>query len=62
MTVTEIKSKINEVLDDVPENALPEILDILSQFQNKTSDHKKMMEHFQKILLEDDALLHKLAQ
>jgi hypothetical protein len=62
MTITEIKSKINKVLDDVPEGALVEILAILSEFQNKAADQQIILSHFQKILLEDEELLHKLAQ
>lgn len=62
MTAIELKFKINEALEEIPENALPEILNILSEFRHKAAEHKKLTDQFQKILLEDKELLHKLAQ
>jgi len=61
MTTQQIKSKIQKVLENVPEIVLQEILDYLQGFQDKTKDQIEMSRHLKKILNEDKELLEKLA-
>jgi len=62
MTVTEIKAEINKTLDNVPEEALADILLYLKQLQSKSSGDIKLATHLRTILTEDSELLEKLAQ
>jgi len=62
MSTAEIKIEIQQVLDNVPEDALAGILDYLKQFQTQTPDQIKLSEHIRKILAEDKELLEKLAK
>jgi len=62
MTTIEIKKEIHKVLDQVPENLLVDILDLLKEVQSEKFSKATWTSNFKKILEEDSALLHKLAQ
>jgi hypothetical protein len=56
MSTAEIKLELQRILDELPEDALPVILDRLKQFHGQTA------EHIEKILTEDRELLERLAK
>ncbi|WP_428330678.1 hypothetical protein [Mucilaginibacter sp.] len=62
MTAIEVKTAIQKVLDEVPENILPEILNYLKQVQHQSSDQIKLNNNLKKILAEDKELFERLAQ
>jgi mRNA-degrading endonuclease RelE of RelBE toxin-antitoxin system len=62
MTSIEIKTEIQKVLDQVPENVLEDVLDFLRELQSKSTDQIKLANNLRKILSEDKELLEKLAQ
>jgi hypothetical protein len=62
MTIVQVKTEIQKVLEQVPENVLPDILDYLKQIQLKTHDQVKLSNHLKKILSEDKELLERLAK
>ena len=62
MTKTQIKSEIQKVLDNVPENMLHDILDFLKELQEQPESTVKLTNNLRKVLLEDKELLEKLAQ
>jgi hypothetical protein len=62
MTSIEIKTEIQKVLDQVPENVLQNVLDFLKELQTKSADDRKFANNLRNILSEDKELLEKLAQ
>lgn len=62
MTKAEIKIEIQKVLDNVPENVLHDILDLLKELQNESSERIGLTHSLRQILLEDKELLAKLAK
>lgn len=62
MTAIQIKTEIQKVLDEVPENVLLDILNYLKQVQDQSHDQIVLGNNLKKILTEDRELLEKLAQ
>lgn len=62
MTTAEIKIEIQKVLENVPENVLQDILDLLKDFQKSPAEQIELTHHLNKIFLEDNKLLEKLAK
>ncbi len=62
MTSTEIKTEIQKVLDNIPENALQDVLVFLKNLQPNSATQLTLAHNLQQILKEDQELLHKLAQ
>jgi len=62
MTSAQIKYQIQKVLDEVPENALQDVLDFLKVLQSSSSKQIKLTNNLRQILTEDKELLQKLAQ
>ena len=62
MTTKELKARIREALEEIPESALPEILDYLSEIRGKSDEDLKRLRNLKKILEEDKVLLERLAQ
>jgi phosphatidylinositol kinase/protein kinase (PI-3 family) len=62
MTLIQVKSEIKKVIDQVPENLLPEIFDYLKQVQHQTPDQLKFNNNLNKIFSEDKELLQRLAE
>ena len=48
MTSIEIKTEIQKVLDQVPENVLEDVLDFLKELQSKSTDQIKLANNFKK--------------
>ncbi len=62
MTAIEVKTKIQQVLEEVPEDVLPEILKYLNEVKHQSADEVKRDNNFKKILSEDNKLFERLAQ
>lgn len=62
MTTKDLKLEIQKVLDQVPENSLPDVLLYLKEVQKRTASEITNAQHLGKILKEDRELLQKLAQ
>ena len=58
----ELKSEIQKLLEDVPENVLQDILKFLQQIHDSPSDKVQLSQRLSKILSEDGELLQRLAQ
>jgi hypothetical protein len=62
MTTSDIKKKINKVIDEVPESYLPEILSYLNELKKSSPNNIDSLQNFRRILKEDRTLLQKLAK
>lgn len=62
MTANQIKTEIQKVLDTIPEVVLEDVLEYLKSIQNKSVDSIHLSRNLRKILMEDKALLEKLAK
>jgi hypothetical protein len=62
MTTSDIKKKINKVIDEVPESYLPEILSYLNELKKSSPNNIDSLQNFRRILKEDRSLLQKLAK
>ena len=62
MTAIEVKTEIQRVLNEVPENVLPEILEYLKQIQHQSSEQIRLNNNLKRILEEDKVLFERLAQ
>ena len=62
MTNREIKTEIQKILEEVPEEVLHDLLEYLREAQKLTRDQAALSSHLRKILSEDRELLEKLAQ
>lgn len=62
MTTKEIRSKIIDAVNKVPETALEEVLIYLNEIKDYSPDEIKKLAIVSKILKEDDRLLKKLAE
>jgi hypothetical protein len=61
MKTGQIKSRIKEAIDNIPDNALEEIFNYLEEIQGKKAEDVLMSQRLRKILTEDKELLEKLA-
>ena len=62
MDSLQLKVEIKKVIDQMPENALPSILDYLKELQNKPDESLQLSMFMKLTLFEDKELLEKLAQ
>jgi hypothetical protein len=62
MTTKQLKARITDALDNVPESALEEIWTYLNKVQGKSDEELKRLHHLKRILKEDAELLEKLAR
>ncbi len=62
MSREEVKSAINELLDNTPEQVLIEVYDYLRTVKSKSDRSVSLSQNFRKILTEDKELLERLAQ
>jgi len=62
MTTREIKTEIQKILEEVPEEVLHDLLEYLRETQKLTRDQAALSRHLRKIISEDKELLEKLAQ
>ncbi|MDB5125335.1 MAG: hypothetical protein JWP94_3464 [Mucilaginibacter sp.] len=62
MTTVQIKTEIQKVLDQVPDDVLTDVLDFLKELQSHPSDKIRLAKFLKQTLNEDKGLLEKLAQ
>ncbi|MBP9691681.1 hypothetical protein KBD81_06405 [Candidatus Woesebacteria bacterium] len=62
MTAKQLKTEIQKVLDTIPEIVLEDVLEYLKSIQDKSVDSINLSQNLRKILMEDKALLEKLAK
>jgi len=62
MTTQELKSEIQRLLDNVPENILQDLVDYLREAQKYTKDQAELSNYLKKIIRDDKELLEKLAK
>lgn len=61
MSRLDIKTEIQKLLDEVPENALEEVLSYLNMMKDVTPEILRNSKNLNKVLTEDKELLKKLA-
>lgn len=61
MRTKEIKTEIQKVIDEIPDNVLQDILDYLKQLQDISQSKLELSKNLKLILTEDKELLEKLA-
>ncbi|MEO6852254.1 MAG: hypothetical protein ABI203_01015 [Mucilaginibacter sp.] len=62
MTSIQLKTEIHKVIDEIPENVLPYVFDYLKAVQHQSPDQIKLNKFIEKVFIEDDELLRRLAQ
>jgi len=62
MTTVQVKTEIQKVLEQVPEDLLPDILDYLKQIQLQTHDQISLSNNLKKVISEDKELLERLTK
>ncbi len=62
MNREEVKTAINELLDNTPENVMEEVLEYLKSFEGKSSNAISLSKNLKTILSEDKELLERLAK
>lgn len=62
MDATQVKTEIQKVLEQVPEDVLPEILDYLKLIQHQSPEQIKHNNNLNRIFLEDKGLFERLAE
>lgn len=62
MTTLQLKSEIQKELDQVPEKALPYVLDFLKELKSKPEEDTQLTDFLAQTLTEDRELLKKLAE
>jgi hypothetical protein len=62
MTSIQVKTEIQKVLDQVPEEVLTDILDLLKELQKQPAENIQLVKFMKQTLSEDKELLEKLAQ
>lgn len=62
MSREEVKTAINEILENIPEEALQGVFDYLKSVQDKSSASITLSKNLRTILKEDKELLERLAK
>jgi len=62
MSREEVKTAINQLLDNTPEHVLQEVFDYLKSVQGKSDQSVSLSQNLRTILTEDKELLERLAQ
>lgn len=62
MKTVEVKGEINKIVEQLPDEALWELLTYLRQVEKSTTDDLQLTKNLRKILMEDRELLEKLAK
>ncbi len=58
----DVKEKINKVINDIPEEALEDVLEYLKSIAEKANKDIRLSQDLSKILKEDKILLERLAK
>lgn len=62
MTKPEVKSEINKLLDQMPDDFLQELLQYLKDSQRTDRKHNQIKSNLERVMKEDIELLKKLAE
>lgn len=62
MTVLEIKTEIAKKLELLPEDALNDVLHLVSELQNRTEEELKRDKNFAKIIADNKEVFERLAK
>lgn len=62
MTALELRTKIHNAIDNVPETLLPEILEHINAVQQTSVNADDLTKFIDKVFKEDDGLLRRLAE
>lgn len=62
MTRDQVRTKINELLENTPENVLNEVLEYLKSVKDNSAKNVTLSQHLRHILSEDKELLERLAK
>lgn len=62
MELTDLKTEIHRLVDELPENRLAEVRDLLEQKRQESALSPEELKLVQKIFTEDRELLQRLAQ
>lgn len=62
MTKPEVKSEINKLLDQMPDDFLQELLQYLKDSQRTDRNHNQFKSNLERVMKEDIELLKKLAE
>lgn len=62
MSKEEVKTGINEMLENIPEEALQDVFHYLKSVQDKSTDSISLSKNLRTILSEDKELLERLAK
>ena len=62
MTARDLKDKINQVLDKMPDEVLEDVFKYLKSLTTKSAQEIRLSQNLGKILKEDKNLLERLAQ
>jgi len=62
MTTREIKEKINDAIENIPDDALEDVLEYLKSLTNRSRRDITLSQNLSKIFDEDKKLLERLAQ
>ncbi|MBI1306663.1 MAG: hypothetical protein GC181_08625 [Bacteroidetes bacterium] len=62
MTTKEIKTEIQQALNNIPDSVLQDVLDYLNSLKGKSTVEIKRAQNLRQILQEDKDLLRKLAE
>ncbi len=62
MTTIQLKTEIQNFLEKVPEDVLPEVLAFLKDLQQQPGESQQLSNFMKQTLIEDKELLEKLAQ
>lgn len=62
MTAQEVKSQIKKLLEEIPEDALPQVLEYLQQVKSMSAEEVRLGQNLNQILKEDKDVLKRLAQ
>jgi len=60
MTTVQIKTEIQKVLDQVPEEVLTDVLDFLKELQKHSAEDIELTKFMKQILIKDRVLLERL--
>ena len=62
MTTLELKTAIQQAIEKVPEDVLPEILNYINSKQHQFPEKTDLLKFVDKVFKEDDELLRRLSQ
>lgn len=62
MTTIQIKAETDELLNQIPDDTLPSVLELLTEIKAQPADQTRLAANIKKNITEDKELLKRLAQ